>query len=278
MVNYVGSKYRYSQYELNYEGANRLLVAREMIRNIQENDKFGRAPQGVQITSTDIWDRADATPTQQIWLCPTAPRIHQIASTDAGDTAAGAGCRTVEITGLKEWTDTSYSTETVTMAGLGNSPTASAWAIIHRMRPLTYGASGPNIGTITATADTDGTITAVVLPGIGSTEMAIMGIPTGRTLFLDNWWASMMRSGGSGQDVRVRLMYCPDPATTPTVFHVEETRGLTSTGTSSETWDIKYMMRFTGPGIIKINAIGSAADIDMSAGWHGVISTTESQM
>ena len=83
-------------------------------------NKFGQATNGVQVTDTDIWDRADAAATQQIWLGPTSARIHTIVSSDAADDGApegaGAGAQAIRIWYLPDW-DTKEAVEDVVLNG-----------------------------------------------------------------------------------------------------------------------------------------------------------------
>ena len=172
-----------------------VLVARGNITGYSRVNKFGAAPQGIQTTTTDIWSRADATPTQQIWIAPTQARIHAIASSSAQDAAGGTGAASVIVYGLKTWAS-AETNETITLTGATPVNTANSYVIIHRMKVVgqaTTTGVGVNIGTITATAATDNTITAVILPGDGQTEMAIYGVPSGYTFFLKRFAAAVSR-------------------------------------------------------------------------------------
>lgn len=243
-----------------------LEVARGNIAGITCVNKFGEAPAGVQTTATDIWDRADATPTQQVWTAPTQARTHTIASTDAGDTTGGAGARTVRVSGLTGWTTAEVS-EDVTM-NTGTPPvTSNSYVIIHRLRVLTSGVTSVNIGTISATATTDGTVTAAIRPSEGTTHMAIYGFPSTQTAYITRWYGSINKAQGAAATINFKLLFNPEPNAQLTHFSVRSERGVQSTGTSDTDWHIPVPVPLAGPGIIKIQAIASAADTDGSGGF-----------
>jgi len=240
--------------------------------------KYGRATAGLQTTATDVWDRADATPTQQIWLAPTAARTHTIVSTSDEDSetggvvAQGDGCRTLKIWGLVDW-DTAESSETITMDGTTGVTTSSSYVIIHRMRALTWDALGPNAGTITATAASDSTVTAEMDIGIGSTLMAIYGIPSTQKLLIGRLYARILKSGGASASADMTLLENPIPDSITTAYITRDTFAAVKDGTSAPDPDYYVPKVINGPAIVKIQGIGSAADLDLSAGFDGVLST-----
>lgn len=255
-------------------------IAMGTVDGIDGVNKFGHAPSGVQTTITDIWSRADATPTQQIWLAPTAPRIHTLVSDDAEDDAlTGDAAKTVRVWGLPDW-DTHETFEDVDMDGAVGVAMTQAMVIMHRMSVIDYGvnaggtAGTANAGNITATAATDGTISAVIEAGVGQTEMAIYGVPSCCTFLMESYYATMRKStAGATVGVDLEIRYNPLPATVPTGFINKHHDSMFGAGTTALHVPFAPPKPFVGPGIIKIMASSTAADTDVSGGFNGKLIT-----
>lgn len=219
-------------------------------------NKFGRATNCDAADPTDIWDRANATNDQAIFLAPTAARIHTLASTDDNDGKTGApsstGARTVRLYGLKTWS-TPESTEDITLDGTTGVNTVNSYVIVHRIKVLTSGASGPNIGTITATAASDATVTAQIQPLEGQTQMAIYGIPSTQTLYLTKFYAGIERDSPVGATALITLEWCFDVENQPTVFQVKHTISLTVGAPYNHPFN--PYNAFAGPGILKLQVL-----------------------
>lgn len=241
-------------------------VARGAVSGISSVNVWGRAPDGVQTTATDLWDRADSTPTQQIWLAPTAARVHALVSSSANDdgSPAGTGARTVTVYGLKTWTS-AESSEVVTLNGVGAVNTANSYVIIHRMVVTTFGSAGPNVGTITATAATDATVTATIRPGLGQTQMAILGVPSGQSAFINRVKASVITD--SSFSANFTLVAATDPSNYPARFTTVRTFGDVNSGSSNHDENFQTPLVVAGPCILKLQGIASPADTDASGGF-----------
>jgi hypothetical protein len=252
-----------------------LAVAAGNVANHSSVNKFGRAPSGVQTTATDIWDRADATPTQQVWTAPTTARTHDIASTSGSDDGdpAGVGARTVRVYGLTDWATAEVS-EDITLNGTGNVATANSYVIIHRMKVLTKGATNVNVGIITATAQTDGTVTAQINASEGQTQMAIYGIPSTQTAYLTNYYISLASAPPATADVvAMELLVNPEPDAELTNFLVKHTQGIISDGSSYIRHEFGPYYSVAGPAIIKVQGVAESADTDVSAGFDLILKT-----
>jgi hypothetical protein len=234
-------------------------------------NKYGRATNVDSGVDTDIWDRANATDDDDIWTAPTQARVHNIVSSDANDdgSPAGTGMRTMRVYGLTDW-DTREVTEDITLNGTTNVPTANSYVIIHRMHMLTAGASGPNVGIITATAVTDATITAQINAGEGQTQMAVYGVPSTQIAFMTKYYVSAIKTAAALR-VALSLLVNPIPDAAPGVFVTKHTIGLDTTGNNYLPHDFKPYYRIDGPAIIKMQANASANDTDVSAGFDVIL-------
>ena len=248
-----------------------LLIPAKRAPSLSSVNKYGYSPDGVQAIGSDIWDRADATPTQATWVAPLGASPHVISSTSGLDTntGPGVGANKLQIYGLTDW-DTPEVSEIIELNGLTGVNTVNNYVIIHRMRVIEYGAIGPNVGVITAV---EGAVTtAQINAQQGQTQMAIYGFCSQQVAYMTNWYASIHKASGAAADVIFQLQLTIDPdGLGATRFIVKETRGLQSNGTSNGVWEKKPYARFEGPGILKVRAFGSADDIDAAAGFDLIL-------
>ncbi len=232
-------------------------------------NKFGRST-NVDIADTDIWDRANTTDDQKIWLAPTAARIHTIASDSGSDTTGGVGANQIEITYLPDWNTVQTSEIVVGNLNAGIAM-ANAAVIIHRMEVMPQPTStSANVGTITATAATDATVTAQIEPGKGHTQMAIFGFSSTQTLYIGRLYGNVV-GAAAGSEAVASLLFNPNPNLQSLVYLTRHTFGIRGTGTSALTINYFAPKVFEGPGILKLQVAGDAVNMDISGGVDGVL-------
>ena len=235
---------------------------------IDVTHKYARATSVSSGVDTDIWDRANGTDLQPIWVPPTEARIHNVASTDVNDTSAGTGARTIIVDGIVAWNSDRVQ-ETVIMNGTSNVATVNSFLLIDRMYVATSGSSGPNVGDISATAVTDATVSAQINATKGQTQMAIFGVPSTKDGYLLNFYASINRAVSTVAG-NLSLLTNSTPDTNMNNFLVKHTIGLNSTGTSANQHNYIPYQKFTGPLIFRLQINVSANGADISGGGSAI--------
>lgn len=199
-------------------------------------------------TKETIWDQGG------LYSYLSAATILKLSSSDANDTAAGTGARTVHIYGL----DGNYDEidEVLPLNGQTAVNTAESYLRVYRMIVETAGSTGENEGDIylgngTVTAGVPADKYAKVLIGNNQTLMALYTVPRGKTLLIPRWYANVgqgkeatidavARDNANGAIFQVkqrRLLYqsaLTMPQTIPFSFPEKwdlELRGFTATGT-----------------------------------------------
>jgi len=119
---------------------------------------------------------------------------------------SGTGACVVHIKqGYEE--DGTEHTEFIILNGTTNVATVNSYYRITRMHIHGAGSNTTNVGNITATADTDTTVTAQISADQGQTLMAFYHVPIGKTGYITNIYATMNRSGavsGAMADISLR--------------------------------------------------------------------------
>lgn len=241
-----------------------LAVARGEVPSFSFENKFGRSTNVDSGIATDIWDRANATHDQDIWIPPTQARVHNIASSHADDDdTTGDGMRTVQVVGLAS--DWSKQEEEISLNGTGSVATASSYIRIFRMFGVTFGDNATNTGYITATAVTDTTVTAQINPSQGQTQMAIYSVPLGVKAFVIDWNFSYNKSAGAAGAIDMSLLVRKNADTATSGWLVKETQGLFSSGSTFADIPFRLPDSYPAKTDIKAQGVGSANDLDLSA-------------
>ena len=252
-----------------------LSVARGDVTDLMSVNKFGRSTNVDSGTDTDIWDGANATLDQAIWIAPTAASIHTIVSSHADDDGSpvGDGARTIRVYGLTAW-DAAEVSEDITMNGVTGVTTENSFVIIHRMKVLTKGATNTNVGIITATAAAGQgeEITAQINAGEGQTQMAIYGISSLEKAYMTSYYASAIKSA-VGVSAAVSLLVNPEPDAELLNFLVKHTNGLGADATNHIQHRFAPYFGIPGPAIIKMQSNASTNDTDVSAGFDLIVHT-----
>lgn len=243
-----------------------LLAALGEIDGVVAVGKFGYSQNVDNGVATDIHDGANATTDQDIIVAPTTARVHAIVSSSTSDAAGGVGARTVRVYGLKSWT-TKETSEVVTLNGTTPVNTANAYVFINRMVVITNGATSTNVGNITATAATDGTVSVRILAGNGQTEFAALGVPSVQRVALTRLYASVMRSSPSAAVVDITLRYNPNAATELLNFRTIHRFALDSDATSRDSITYEAPRLYDGGCIIKLQATATADNVFVSGGF-----------
>jgi len=136
----------------------------------------------------------------------------EIFSSDAADTAAGTGARTVKITQLQDASGNMMPDVTVTLNGVTPvSLGAQTYRRCTRMVVLTAGTGGANAGTLTLRHTTTTTNIFAVMPALANqTAICAFSVPLGFTLYVNEVQILLSRASGSAGSANVSLRARPN--------------------------------------------------------------------
>ncbi len=223
-------------------------VAHSRFRGVGPGDKFGHNG-AVGASYETIWHEGG------LYAYLSAATVLQVSSDDADDTSAGAGARTVKLTGL----DVNYKPleETVTLNGTTQVATAEEFLRIYRIMVITAGASGWNEGTVYAgtgspTAGKPAVVYASVAPMINQTLDAQYTVEAGHHIHITRF---EMESSIS-KAITAHLFVRPEGE----VFQAKNIMSFTS-GAVVQEFDMPIIIRSKSDVEVRAKATGGGGDI-----------------
>jgi hypothetical protein len=204
-----------------------LEISKGNVTNHSEITRFGRNDDiDTATVPQDLWNG----PTN-LYVVPTAARIHAVVSTSTDDADAGTGAHSVRIFGLDSIDEI---TEDVTLDGTTPVNTTQSFIRVNRMRCLAAGSGGTNAGNITATAVTDSTVSAYIAAGAGTTLICHHSIPRNSSIYLMSADVNIWRQGGTaGAMAECDLMVREFIETDNPVLRIDQVKGVAVDGSSA---------------------------------------------
>lgn len=182
----------------------------------------------------------------------------------AGNAVVGTGAQVVSVRGLVDW-DTAETTTSFNMTGITDVVTGEyVWVNEIKVTQPGTGA-GPNIGVITITAVTDGTVSSTIAANAGRSRNGFYAIPSIKNMYVAGFRVGLEKASGNATMADVTLLYNGDPENQLTNFNIEDGVGI---GIGPELAVVPYpvWLRLDGPGIIKLQALADTNDSALSGG------------
>jgi hypothetical protein len=212
--------------------------------------KFGHNA-AVGTTEEVIWPLSDG----HSYLA--AAETLQVSSSDADDTAAGTGARTILLEGLD--TNKAELTETVTLNGASSVETTNAFFRLSRVSVITAGTSLTNEGLISVKDNADVVTLGQIVAGRGQSQMAFWTVPADRTAFVKQIFAGE----SNNKKVTVRL-YSRDTTVTDAAWQLKAELVV---NLSDVTRNFFIPLKFTEQVDIEMRAVASLTGGDVVAGF-----------
>lgn len=230
-----------------------LQVARNQIQGHSGIIIFGYNPD-LDTSEESIWPNGGTIPH------PTVASVLKISSSDANDTSAGTGARTVLISGLDG--DYNTVTETVILNGQTAVNTTNSFLYVNAFYVVTAGSGGQNAGVIyagtgTVTAGVPATIYDLIAAGYNNRTTAHYCVPAGYTGYMVSGLVTAGQASGSTSVTAYLKQHGPDG--------ILRVGAVTTLNNGSVEYHFDPCYTIPEKNCVGATAIGSAANNSVSA-------------
>lgn len=239
-----------------------LQVARNQIQGHSGIIIFGYNPD-VDTSEESIWPDGGTIPH------PTAASVLKISSSDANDTSAGTGARTVLVSGLDG--DYNTVTETVTLNGQAAVNTTNSFLYVNAFYVLTVGSGGQNAGVIyagtgTVTSGVPATIYDLIAAGYNNRTTAHYCVPAGYTGYMVSGLVTAGQASGSTSVTAYLKQHGPDG--------ILRVGAVTTLNNGSVEYHFDPCYQIPEKNCVGATAVGSAANNSVSAYFNIILIKT----